>query len=59
MDVVAIMSLLHGCLDINDHIDPEAVTLSYTTVDDTIRIANTLGHGIFLAKIRSKMTMPC
>ena len=35
---------------INDYIDPEAVAISYTTIDDTIRIVNTLRQGTLLAK---------
>ena len=41
-------------LSINDYIDPESVTLSYTTVDDAIRIAQQLGRGTLLAKIDLK-----
>lgn len=41
-------------LSINDYIDPEAVTLQYTTVDEAIRIANTLGPATLMAKIDLK-----
>ena len=41
-------------LSINDFIDPEAVTLSYTTVDDAVRIPQQLGRGTLLAKIDLK-----
>ena len=41
-------------LSVNDHIDPEAVTLRYATIDDAIRIANQLGAGTLLAKIDLK-----
>ena len=41
-------------LSINDHIDPEAVTLRYATIDDATRIANQLGAGTLLAKIDLK-----
>jgi len=41
-------------LSINDYIDPEAVTLQYTTVDEAISIANTLGRGTLFAKIDLK-----
>ena len=36
---------------INDFIDPEAVTLKYTTVDNAINLANQLGCGTLFAKI--------
>ena len=41
-------------LSINDFIDPEAVTLSYTTIDDAVRISQQLGRGTLLAKIDLK-----
>ena len=43
-----------GGHSINDYIDPEAVTLSYTTVDSAVEIAQRLGRGTFLAKIDLK-----
>ena len=39
---------------INDGIDPEAVTLAYTSVDEAIHLANTLGKGTLFAKIDLK-----
>ena len=39
---------------VNDYIDPEAVTLSYTTIDDAVSIAAKLGRGSLLAKIDLK-----
>ena len=44
-------------LSVNDHIDPEAVTLRYATIDDSIRIANQLGAGTLLAKIDLKKSV--
>lgn len=41
-------------LSINDHIDPESVSLSYTTVDEAIAMAQQLGQGTLLAKIDLK-----
>ena len=41
-------------LSINDHIDSTSVTLSYTTVDDAISIADKLGRGTLFAKIDLK-----
>ena len=41
-------------LSINDYIDPESVTLSYTTVDDAVGISQRLGRGSLLAKIDLK-----
>ena len=41
-------------LSINDHIDPESVTLSYATVDHAIKIAQHLRKGTLLAKIDLK-----
>ena len=41
-------------LSINDHIDPEAVTLSYTTIDHAVKISQQLGRGTLLAKIDLK-----
>ena len=41
-------------LSINDYIDPKAVTLQYTTVDEAISIANMLGRGTLFAKIDLK-----
>ena len=35
---------------INDYIDPEAVAISYTTIDDAIHIVNMLRQGTLLAK---------
>jgi hypothetical protein len=37
-------------LSINDHIDPESITLSYTTIDDAVSITQQLGPGTLLAK---------
>ena len=39
---------------INDHINPEAVTLTYTSVDRAIGMANDLGKGTLFAKIDLK-----
>ena len=39
---------------VNDYIDPEEVTLSYTTIDDAVSIAAKLGRGSLLAKIDLK-----
>ena len=39
---------------INDGIDPEAITLAYTSVDEAIRLANALGRDTLFAKIYLK-----
>ena len=39
---------------INDYIDPESVTLSYTTIDDAVRIALQLGRATLMANIDHK-----
>ena len=41
-------------LRINDFIDPESITLSYTTVDDAIGLSQQLGRGSLLAKVDLK-----
>ena len=41
-------------ISVNDHIDPESVTLSYTTIDDAVRLAQQLGRGTLMAKIDLK-----
>ena len=41
-------------ISVNDHIDPESVTLSYTTIDDGVRLAQQLGRGTLMAKIDLK-----
>lgn len=38
-------------LNVNDGIDPELCSLSYTTVDDVAEIVSELGKGILLAKV--------
>ena len=43
-----------GGLSVNDFIDPESVTLSYTTIDTATNIAQLLGKGALLAKIDLK-----
>ena len=43
-----------GGLSINDYIDAESVTLSYTTVDHAVQITQQLGRGTLLAKINLK-----
>ena len=54
--VITHLSAPHG-LSVNDHIDPEAVTLSYTTIDSAIAMANKLGQGTLRAKA-CVLTMP-
>ena len=51
--VITHLSAPFGC-SINDFIDPEAVTLSYTTIDHAVQISHQLGPGAFLAKIDLK-----
>ena len=51
--VITHLSALEG-LSIDDYIDQESVTLSYTTVDDAIRIPHQPGRGTLLAKIDLK-----
>ena len=51
--VITHLSAPPGC-SINDHIDPEAVTLTYTSVDRAIGMANDLGKGTLFAKIDLK-----
>ena len=41
-------------LSINNYIDPESVTLSYTIVDDAVGISKRLGRGSLLTKIDLK-----
>ena len=45
-------------LSINDYIDPESVTLSYTTVENAVGISQQLGRGSLLAKIDLKKANP-
>ena len=46
-------------LSINDYIDPQSVTLSYTTVDNAVGISQRLGRGSLLAKIDLKAFRQC
>ena len=43
-------------LSINDFIDPQELSLHYSSVDDAISMCDNLGHGTLLAKIDLKNT---
>ena len=51
--VITHLSAPYG-LSINEFIDPESVTLRYTTIDNAVKISQQLGRGTLLAKIDLK-----
>ena len=46
-------------LSINDYIDPESITLSYTTVDDAVGISQRLGRGWGKHWSRKRLLIHC